>query len=247
MIDQIKIDRIRSRCVTRGAGWGGRVHRDHAPASTYHESWGCYPGVRPTLRRKYVDDDRGDSALRPSLPSSIPRRTERDRGDGRVPVSGRAVRRDTSDRPTQTKGRRKPKVDRRRGRGNRGGRRSNDARPKKAPLPRGVVHIQSSFNNTIVTVTNLRGRVIAWSSAGANGFKGARKATPFAAKVAARAVGRVSFDQGLKLVKVNVRGGGSGRETAMRGLIEAGLRLAVIRDVTGVPHNGCRPPKKRRV
>lgn len=150
------------------------------------------------------------------------------------------------DRPTQTKGRRKPKGDRRRGRSYRGGR-ANDGRPKKAPLPKGVVHIQSSFNNTIVTVTNLRGRVIAWSSAGANGFKGARKATPFAAKVAARAVGRVSFDQGLKLVKVNVKGGGSGRETAMRGLIEAGLRLAVIRDVTGVPHNGCRPPKKRRV
>lgn len=116
-----------------------------------------------------------------------------------------------------------------------------------APLPKGVVHIQSSFNNTIITVTNLRGRVIAWSSAGANGFKGARKSTPFAAKIAAKAAGRASFDQGLKLVKVMVKGGGSGRETAMRGLIEAGLQLAVIRDITGVPHNGCRPPKKRRV
>ena len=122
-------------------------------------------------------------------------------------------------------------------------------RGKKAAvqLPKGVVHIQSSFNNTIVTVTNLRGRVIAWSSAGANGFKGARKSTPFAAKIAAKAAGRASFDQGLKLVKVMVKGGGSGRETAMRGLIDAGLQLAVIRDITGVPHNGCRPPKKRRV
>lgn len=125
----------------------------------------------------------------------------------------------------------------------------NQKQAKKtvAQLPKGVVHIQSSFNNTIITVTNLRGRVIAWSSAGANGFKGARKSTPFAAKIAAKAAGRASFDQGLKLVKVMVKGGGSGRETAMRGLIDAGLQLAVIRDITGVPHNGCRPPKKRRV
>lgn len=186
-----------------------------------------------------------------SVTSASPSYAGRDAsgGDSRNQVRSRPQpRRNPSYvRPTQTKGRRKPVGDRRRGRSNRGGRKSNDGRPKKAPLPKGVVHIQSSFNNTIVTVTNLRGRVIAWSSAGANGFKGARKATPFAAKVAARAVGRVSFDQGLKLVKVNVKGGGSGRETAMRGLIEAGLRLAVIRDVTGVPHNGCRPPKKRRV
>lgn len=210
------------------------------------------------------DGARGGPAARSVTTASLPSYAVRGRrtastvpGDGRDRFYGDSrnqnraqtyARRDPSmDHPTQTKGRRKPKGDRRRGRSNRGGRKANDGRPKKAPLPKGVVHIQSSFNNTIVTVTNLRGRVIAWSSAGANGFKGARKATPFAAKVAARAVGRVSFDQGLKLVKVNVKGGGSGRETAMRGLIEAGLRLAVIRDVTGVPHNGCRPPKKRRV
>ena len=118
---------------------------------------------------------------------------------------------------------------------------------KMAKLPKGVVHIQSTFNNTIVTITNLKGEVISWSSAGAVGFKGARKSTPFAAKTAAEMAARESMDQGLKQAKVLVKGAGPGRETAIRGLIDSGLQITLIRDITGVPHNGCRPPKKRRV
>lgn len=118
---------------------------------------------------------------------------------------------------------------------------------KMAKLPKGVVHIQSTFNNTIVTITNLKGEVISWSSAGAVGFKGARKSTPFAAKTAAEMAARQSMDQGLKQAKVLVKGAGPGRETAIRGLIDSGLQITLIRDITGVPHNGCRPPKKRRV
>ena len=118
---------------------------------------------------------------------------------------------------------------------------------KAAKLPKGIVHIQSTFNNTIVTITNLKGRVISWSSAGGCGFKGARKSTPFAAKTAAQAAAQQSIDQGLKQVKVMVKGAGPGRETAIRGLTDAGLQITLIRDITGVPHNGCRPPKKRRV
>lgn len=120
-------------------------------------------------------------------------------------------------------------------------------RGKKGKLPKGVVHIQSTFNNTIVTITNLKGKVISWSSAGGCGFKGARKSTPFAAKKAAETAARQSIDRGLKQAKVMVKGAGPGRETAIRGLIDAGLHLTLIRDITGVAHNGCRPPKKRRV
>jgi small subunit ribosomal protein S11 len=121
--------------------------------------------------------------------------------------------------------------------------------PKKSKrkVPRGVVHIQASFNNTIVTVTNLQGEVIAWSSAGACGFKGARKGTPFAAKTAAEIAAKQSVDQGMKEAKVMVKGPGAGRETAIRGLQEAGLLVTLIRDITPIPHNGCRPPKKRRI
>lgn len=121
--------------------------------------------------------------------------------------------------------------------------------PKKSKrkVPRGVVHIQASFNNTIVTITNLQGEVIAWSSAGACGFKGARKGTPFAAKTAAEIAGKQSVDQGMKEAKVMVKGPGAGRETAIRGLQEAGLIVTLIRDITPIPHNGCRPPKKRRI
>lgn len=111
----------------------------------------------------------------------------------------------------------------------------------------GVVHIQASFNNTIVTVTNLKGDVISWASAGSCGFKGARKGTPFAAKTAAEMAARQSIDQGMKQAQVMVKGAGAGRETAIRGLFEAGLHMTLIRDVTAIPHNGCRPPKKRRV
>lgn len=121
--------------------------------------------------------------------------------------------------------------------------------PKKVKrkIPKGIVHIQASFNNTIITVTNLKGEVIAWSSAGACGFKGARKGTPFAAKTAAEIAAKQSVDQGMKEAKVMVKGPGPGRETAIRGLQEAGLLISLIRDITPIPHNGCRPPKKRRI
>nr|YP_009367644.1 ribosomal protein S11 [Pseudocharacium americanum]YP_009367733.1 ribosomal protein S11 [Ignatius tetrasporus]ARK14606.1 ribosomal protein S11 [Pseudocharacium americanum]ARK14695.1 ribosomal protein S11 [Ignatius tetrasporus] len=121
--------------------------------------------------------------------------------------------------------------------------------PKKSKIkiPKGIVHIQSSFNNTIVTITNLKGQVISWSSSGACGFKGARKGTPFAAKTAAETAAKQSIDQGMKQAQVMVKGPGAGRETAIRGLQEAGLHITLIRDITSIPHNGCRPPKKRRV
>lgn len=117
----------------------------------------------------------------------------------------------------------------------------------KRKVPKGIVHIQASFNNTIITITNLKGEVICWSSAGACGFKGARKSTPFAAKTAAEAAAKSSLDQGMKQAKVLVKGPGAGRETAIRGLQEAGLSIILIRDITSIPHNGCRPPKKRRI
>lgn len=121
--------------------------------------------------------------------------------------------------------------------------------PKKVKrkVPKGVVHIQASFNNTIVTITNLKGEVIAWSSSGSCGFKGARKGTPFAAKTAAESAAKQSLDQGMKEARVLVKGPGAGRETAIRGLQEAGLIVTLIRDITPIPHNGCRPPKKRRI
>jgi len=121
--------------------------------------------------------------------------------------------------------------------------------PKKVKrkVPKGIVHIQASFNNTIITITNLKGEVISWSSAGACGFKGARKSTPFAAKTAAETAAKSSLDQGMKKATVLVKGPGAGRETAIRGLQEAGLTIDLIRDITSIPHNGCRPPKKRRI
>ena len=111
----------------------------------------------------------------------------------------------------------------------------------------GVAHIQATFNNTIVTITNSKGEVISWCSPGACGFKGARKSTPFAAKTAATTAAKRCVDQGMKQTKVIVKGPGGGRETAIRGLQEAGLQITLIRDITSVPHNGCRPPKKRRI
>jgi len=111
----------------------------------------------------------------------------------------------------------------------------------------GVVHIQSTFNNTIVSATDAQGQVIAWASAGTVGFKGAKKGTPFAAQQAAEAVARRSMDQGMRQVEVLVKGPGAGRETAIRALQSAGLEISLIKDVTPIPHNGCRPPKRRRV
>ena len=111
----------------------------------------------------------------------------------------------------------------------------------------GIVHIQSTFNNTIVTVTNLTGDTVSWASAGSSGFKGARKSTPFAAQIAAERAGTAAQDYGLKNLDVEVKGPGPGRESAVRALNNIGYKISNITDVTPVPHNGCRPPKKRRV
>ena len=118
---------------------------------------------------------------------------------------------------------------------------------EKKNVLQGVVHIQSTFNNTIVTSTDTQGNAIAWATAGASGFKGARKGTPFAAQSAAEMVAKKSIDQGMKKVEVHIKGPGSGRETAIRAIQAAGLEITLIKDVTPIPHNGCRPPKKRRV
>ena len=114
-------------------------------------------------------------------------------------------------------------------------------------VSQGVAHIQSTFNNTIVTITNPQGDVLCWASAGVCGFKGSRKSTPFAAKATATTAAKQSMMQGMQQVKVLVQGPGLGRETAIRGLQEAGLQVTVIRDITPLPHNGCRPPAKRRI
>ncbi|HLU68539.1 MAG TPA: 30S ribosomal protein S11 [Kofleriaceae bacterium] len=111
----------------------------------------------------------------------------------------------------------------------------------------GVAHISSTFNNTIVTITDVSGNVISWSSAGACGFKGSRKSTPFAAQLAAEQAARKAQEHGMRNVQVYVKGPGSGRESALRALQAAGFKISVIRDVTPIPHNGCRPPKRRRV
>ncbi|MGF1494101.1 MAG: 30S ribosomal protein S11 [Microcoleaceae cyanobacterium] len=121
------------------------------------------------------------------------------------------------------------------------------AKKQKRNVPNGVAYIQSTFNNTIVTITDPAGEVISWSSAGAAGFKGAKKGTPFAAQTAAESAGRRASDQGMRQIEVMVSGPGAGRETAIRALQGAGLEITLIRDVTPIPHNGCRPPKRRRV
>jgi len=120
---------------------------------------------------------------------------------------------------------------------------------KKAKLKivAGVVHINSTFNNTIVTITDPKGNTISWASAGSTGFKGARKGTPFAAQTASEAATANAVSLGLKTVEVLVKGQGSGRETAIRAVQNGGLEISAIKDITSVPHNGCRPPKKRRV
>lgn len=117
----------------------------------------------------------------------------------------------------------------------------------KKNVPNGVAHIQSTFNNTIVTISDTRGDVISWASAGSSGFKGAKKGTPFAAQTAADSAARRAMDQGMRQIEVMVSGPGAGRETAIRALQGAGLEITLIRDVTPIPHNGCRPPKRRRV
>jgi small subunit ribosomal protein S11 len=117
----------------------------------------------------------------------------------------------------------------------------------KKNVPMGVAHISSTFNNTIVTITDVSGNTISWSSAGKRGFKGSRKSTPFAAQLAAEDAARVAMDNGMRSISVLVKGPGSGRESALRALQSAGLKVTVIRDVTTIPHNGCRPRKRRRV
>ena len=128
------------------------------------------------------------------------------------------------------------------------------ARPKKAVkkkekknVPVGIANIQASFNNTIITFTDTRGNAVSWASSGQSGFKGSRKSTPFAAQVAAETAARKAQDNGMRTVGIYVKGPGSGREAAMRAISSVGFKVAFIRDVTPIPHNGCRPPKRRRV
>lgn len=114
-------------------------------------------------------------------------------------------------------------------------------------VPMGVAHIQATFNNTIITITDLNGAVVSWSSAGSKGFKGSRKSTPFAAQVAGEEAAKKAMDAGMRTISVLVKGPGVGRESAVRALANAGLRVNLLRDITPIPHNGCRPPKRRRV
>jgi small subunit ribosomal protein S11 len=117
----------------------------------------------------------------------------------------------------------------------------------KKNVSTGIAHIQSTFNNTIVTITDLQGNVVAWSSSGARGFKGSRKSTPFAGQLAAEDAARKAAEHGMRTVAIFVKGPGSGRESALRAFQTVGMRVTLIRDVTPIPHNGCRPPKRRRV
>ena len=125
--------------------------------------------------------------------------------------------------------------------------RGGKGRKEKKNAPTGIIHIQSTFNNTIITVTDIDGNVIASSSAGRQGFKGSRKSTPFAAQLAAQDALRKAMEQGMRTAEVRVKGPGVGREAALRALQADGFSVSVIRDVTPIPHNGCRPPKRRRV
>ena len=120
-------------------------------------------------------------------------------------------------------------------------------RRERKNIEKGAAHISATFNNTIITITDVNGNAISWASAGELGFKGSRKSTPFAAQSAAEAAGKAAMEHGLKSVEVYVKGPGSGREAAIRALQSAGLEVNMIKDVTPIPHNGCRPPKRRRV
>lgn len=125
--------------------------------------------------------------------------------------------------------------------------RTSRRRREKKNIERGAVHIHSSFNNTIVTVTDVAGNAISWASSGEMGFRGSRKSTPYAAQIAAETAAKAAMEHGLKTVEVFVKGPGSGREAAIRSLQAAGLEVSLIKDATPIPHNGCRPPKRRRV
>ena len=118
---------------------------------------------------------------------------------------------------------------------------------EKKNITSGVAHVNASFNNTMITITDAQGNTIAWSSSGQQGFKGSRKSTPFAAQMAAENAGRKAMEHGMRTLEIEVRGPGSGRESALRALQAVGLAVTAIRDVTPIPHNGCRPPKRRRV
>ena len=120
-------------------------------------------------------------------------------------------------------------------------------RREKKNIERGTVHIQSTFNNTIVTIADMQGNAVSWASAGEMGFRGSKKSTPFAAQTAAETAAKIAVDHGMKTIQVYVKGPGSGREAAIRALQTAGLEVTMIKDVTPIPHNGCRPPKRRRV
>lgn len=129
-------------------------------------------------------------------------------------------------------------------------RKTSGGRPKakeKKNIAQGIAHIQSTFNNTIVCIADVKGEVISWASSGTVGFKGTKKGTPFAAQMASEACARKAMEHGMKRVDVYVKGPGSGRETAIRSLQACGLEVSIIKDVTPIPHNGCRPPKRRRV
>ena len=126
-------------------------------------------------------------------------------------------------------------------------RKDGKRRRERRTVAEGIAHIQSTFNNTVITITEMGGNALAWASAGGQGFRGSRKGTPFAAQTAAEQVARKVIDQGMRKVDVLVKGPGSGREAAIRALQSAGLEISMIRDVTPIPHNGPRPPKRRRV
>ena len=127
------------------------------------------------------------------------------------------------------------------------GKKKTFRKKEKKHIPSGIVHVQASFNNTMITIADLNGNVVSWSSSGSLGFRGSRKGTPFAAQQAAQRAAQLARDQGMRVVDVRVKGPGSGRESAIRALAAAGLEIKTIKDATPVPHNGCRPPKRRRV
>ena len=126
-------------------------------------------------------------------------------------------------------------------------RRRTGKRRERKNIEKGAAHIQSTFNNTIITITDTEGNAVSWASAGELGFKGSRKSTPYAAQTAAEQAGKIAVDHGMKTVEVYVKGPGAGREAAIRALQTAGLEVTLIKDTTPIPHNGCRPPKRRRV
>jgi small subunit ribosomal protein S11 len=118
---------------------------------------------------------------------------------------------------------------------------------RKKAAADGIAHIQATFNNTLINVSDTHGNVVAWGSPGKSGFKGSRKSTPFAAQIAAESVGKAAFDAGVRKIEVHIKGAGNGRESSIRALASAGLKITAIKDYTAIPHNGCRPPKRRRV